>query len=767
MRIQAGPITTTPPSFRSLRSEADTPAPAQERVDSVRLNHARPVLAGVGAGALAAAAGALVHPIAGSLMGGAVGLAVGAYIGRKWDELQYDHAARKEQKRTRRQQRDAERSREGQPPPPPMTPLGKADLRAVRAVGMGQRLYDGFDASRDIAGLYTREGSAHEPFRVDVEVANLRPAAEQVALDTKLEFRWGNQGQLTLDIDNNTEVHLEGQPAVGVPVRHNEFFNRVQVGVAKELLRARGWHDGEPLHVRAVTRPEDEIREVAEISARTDERGVSSGIFRWEGKTVYYAVTDRFHNGDPSNDGVVDPKDPEKFHGGDWQGVIDKLDYLQGLSVDCIWLSPPYLNERNYDGIANRNAPPKDGFHGYWPMDFEKVDPNWGDMAKLRELTEKAHERGMKVMLDVVVNHTAYGHSWPQDPAKKDWFNWEGNISGLGQWQQERGNLCYLPDLNQDNPEVSRHLIDAHKMWLDQGVDAFRVDAVRHVPETFLRDFDREMRATKPGYFAVGEVFQQDPNYVAGYQNRTMDSMFDFPLAYAIRNVFAGDPSRTLKERLALFRKMLFAQPQEAIRGLLKSHKSESMQALSNVLSQDSLYDNPGRLGTLVDNHDMIRFMSDAGGRLDKLELALAFLYAVRGTPHVYYGTEVGMAGVGNANRNDMEWGKNPEFTDTVRALAQARAGSEALQQGKQVELNVADETYAFSRMLPDEEVVCVFNNGDTAQIVPLKLHEESQVPAGAAFADMFGGETLSRNGDGELVVSVPPGGYRYLQWKR
>ncbi len=235
------------------------------------------------------------------------------------------------------------------------------------------------------------------------------------------------------------------------------------------------------------------------ITASTATKGseeILRNIFRWEGRVVYYVVTDRFNDGDKTNNDGIDLNDREKFHGGDWQGVIDKLDYIKGLGVDCIWLSCPYLNDRDFFG--------KDGFHGYWPHDFYKTEPHFGSMDKLRELTEKAHEKGIKIMLDVVVNHTGYNHPFVNDPDHGDWYHEKGDIKGYSEYHMVNRSLAGLPDLAHENPKVGRYLIDVHKWWVEQsGIDAFRVDAARHVPEEFLRKFNEELHDSKENLLIV------------------------------------------------------------------------------------------------------------------------------------------------------------------------------------------------------------------------------------------------------------------------
>lgn len=751
MKIVSYTPTRTPGPPGAPRPAADDKPVYNHLADSALLTVKSPLglaAGAVGGGVLGALAGHVTPWGAAPALLGGLGAVVGGYLGNHADEFLYSGAARLRERANRRDaRRGAELHAKDRERHPALEPLGQKHLLAARATGQGSRLYDGYDSSRDLLALYAREN--RHSVDVQAEVAHLRPGAEHGHLDTTFQLRWGTGPGLNLHVDTSSHVD---QP---VAVDHNPVFNRVSVRLDKDLLRERGWQDGMPLSVVAETHQEGQAEAVTRLDSARG--GDLKNVFRWEGKLVYYAVTDRFQNGDRTNDQGTDPKDPQRFHGGDWQGVIDKLDYLEGLGVDCVWLSCPYENQRDFLG--------KDGFHAYWPMDFRNPEPGFGDRAKFRELIEKAHEKGIKVMLDVVVNHTGYGHEWVTDPSKRDWFHREGKIAGLGQWEMEYGSLAGLPDLDQNQPEVAHYLIDAHQQWLEDGVDAFRLDAVRHVPEPFLARFNEAMKTRRPDFYSVGEAFWQDVNFVSGYQNRTLDGMFDFPLAYAIRKVFAEDPSRGVSERLKLSGELASFNDQESYRMLRHGQGGESMQELARVLAQDDLYDNPGKLGTLIDNHDMVRFMSDCGGQLNRLEIALAFLMGCRGTPHLYYGSEVGMEGLGAANRNDMEWGKNPELTARFQQLAEARAGSLALQYGTQRELAVTDDTYAFARVRADEEVVCAFNNADEPRTLKIPLHGESQVPEGAELQDLVG-EGRATVKDRLLEVTLPPKGYAFLEWR-
>lgn len=776
MQITPATPTVRPAPAAPARPARPNTEPSPDQVRLRRLRGAGGAVLGAGVGAALGMSTAWlgVPPVIGGSVGGVLGLLVGGWNGYHWPSPIVDGQALCRQTRNKVTSHwnsllhKVDQLRLDRRP----TPLGKEHMLAARSPGRQERLYDGYDSSRSLAALYASEGPADQPYQLQAEVAFLRAGAEHGNLDTTFLLDWGpagpaqdlpfgaeGQGHYKLAVSSDTNRSLKAVDAagksVGSPglVEHSPIFSRVNLDLDKDVLRKLGWKDGDPLRVEALTSKDGQSR----VHSRLSSEGGHDQVFRWEGKMIYYAVTDRFQNGDKTNDQGT-ANDPERFQGGDWQGLIDKLDYLQELNVDCLWISCPYKNKRDFFG--------KDGFHGYWPVDFRQAEPGFGDKAKLKELCDKAREKGIKVMLDVVVNHTGYDHPWVNDPGKRDWFHQNGNIHGPFQWQAENGSLAGLPDLDQSNPAVADELVDAHKEWMQEaGLAAFRMDAVRHVPEEYLRRFDAEMRSINPDFFDVGEAFWQDPNFVAGYQNRTMDSMFDFPLAYRIRYVFSGDENRSIKERMEEFQKVREHSNQEAAR-LLRHSGQESMTRLSGAFEGDLYYDNPNKLSTFLDNHDMIRFMSDCNGDLGKLELATAFLMAARGTPCIYYGTEVGMTGVGPENRNAMEWGKNPQWTRRFTELTAARRSSEALQFGHQVELLANKHTYALSRMRADEEVVCVFNNHPSeARPLSFKLHDQSQIPDGAVLKDMVGDQETTVQ-DHRVEITLPPKGYAFLRWQ-
>lgn len=775
--------------------------------DKKEINNLQDIIEGSAVGTTAGAGlGILLgYGLLGAIIGGPAGLLIGAAIGKIAKELIYDfkYAGRWLKNAAKAFRGLASHSKNKIEdyfwPEHHLPPLTLKDLKGAKKCGNLNRQYDGYDSSRDIFAVYSREGNLNEKYTFQVEMANLRDGAEYFNLDTYILLNWkdkDNKGTKTLPFNLKSSQEIEPyKVAIKINRRHKSqiideagkilngkaenvtystTFSTVGFQLNKDIFKKMRWKDGDPFSIQVLTTNEKDLKVADRISAKTNNIEKPQEILkkadRWEGKFIYYIFTDRFNNGDKTNDQGTDLNNPEKFHGGDWQGIIDKLDYIKDLGAKCIWISCPYLQDKNFFG--------KDGYHAYWPHSFIRTEPHFGDLKKLQELVEKAHEKGMKVVLDVVINHTGYNHPFVTSPFFKDWFHKEGDIKRPGQYAMEKCALAGLPDLNQDNSKVSRYLIDAHKrLILKTGVDGFRVDAARHVPDEFLRNFDKEMHKTGKDFIEIGETFVPETNFLSRYQNETIDSVFDFTFSYFIRHIFAADKKRTLKDKWEIFKGCLFNNPFESIRALFSS-RSGSMYWLSAWNKIDKYYDNPKKLAIHLDNHDMTRFMSDTGGDYRQLELALAFLFGTRGLPAVYYGSEVGMGANDDnkkeiekksfewsKNRSDMEWGKNPDFTEQFKTLAKARNSSLALQFGTQKDLLATYDTYAFTRMRPEEEVICVFNNSENEKEIVVPLDKQSRIGKDETLKDLISNNTVKADNK-KVVVKLPPKGYGYFQWK-
>lgn len=336
---------------------------------------------------------------------------------------------------------------------------------------------------------------------------------------------------------------------------------------------------------------------------------------------IYFVLVDRFWNGDPSNDGQVDVGDPQAFHGGDLAGVRQKLDYLQGLGIKTVWLSPVF--KMRTEKIGEWGA-----FHGYWVTGEPMVEPRFGTLEELVGLREDLHRRGMKLLLDVVANHVGYDSVLlEQHP---DWFHGEGDILDWSdEVQATTHDVHGLPDLRHEDPEVRKLLIDQARYWIDTvAPDGFRLDAVRHVPLDFWAEYNDAVRAhAGEDFVLLGELFDGDPAEVDRFWSAGHFShMFDFPLHYALLDVVCGEqhPGR-----------------------------------LAAILDQDFRYEHPERLVTFVDNHDLPRVASRCSRT--QVGTALELLGALRGVPAIFAGTEFGLDGAEEpANRADVPWGRGP-----------------------------------------------------------------------------------------------------------
>lgn len=485
---------------------------------------------------------------------------------------------------------------------------------------------------------------------------------------------------------------------------------------------------------------------------------------------IYLIMPDRFADGDSSNNdhaksrGLFNRDKPRYYHGGDLQGIIDHLPYLKDLGVTAIWINPVYdnanrLNEREtYDG-----APVAD-FHGYAAIDFYAVDEHFGTVAKFRELVESAHRLGMKVIQDQVANHTSPYHPWVADPPTPTWFHGSEQAHLANTWQTwtiadphssaatRKATLDgwfagILPDLNQDDPEVARYLIQNTLWWIGvSGIDGIRQDTLPYVPRTFWRDWTAAIKREYPGFRIVGEMFHGDAALVSFFQggktrwdgiDSGVDALFDFPLYYPVRRALA---------------------------------QSGDMQELGIALSHDWLYTNPNMLVTFLGLHDVTRFMSEKGASIDGLELAFTLLLTARGIPMIYYGDEIAMQGGPDPdNRRDFPGGFTADarnaFTapgrtadenavfEHVRKLAHLRAGNSCLRTGDLSTVFAGEHVYAYVRKGPGCSALVVINNGTD----PAHISAAAGVWTAPNATDALGGQGTAQVRDGQVVVDLPP----------
>ncbi|MHB1272034.1 MAG: alpha-amylase family glycosyl hydrolase [Rhodanobacter sp.] len=322
---------------------------------------------------------------------------------------------------------------------------------------------------------------------------------------------------------------------------------------------------------------------------------------------------------------------------GDLNGVTAKLDYLKSLGISGIWLMP--IN-------------PSPSYHGYDVTDYEAINPQYGSMADFQRLLAAAHRRGIKVIIDLVINHTSNRHPWflaaqnPDDP-HHDWYSWATpgtdlaarSAAGDRAWQALPDGRHYLgifsagmPDLNYDTPAVREAMVKVGQFWMRKGVDGFRLDAARHIylnfasqegdPEVlrenlaWWQQFMRGVRQVNPHAYVVGEVTEKTPAQLAPWFG-TLSAVFDFPLATHLIEAANSEKADDLAERLE--------RTDAAFRASAGRHGVDA---------------------TFLSNHDQNRVMSQLGGNPQHMRMAAAMLLTLPGRPFVYYGEELGMRGV-------------------------------------------------------------------------------------------------------------------------
>lgn len=402
---------------------------------------------------------------------------------------------------------------------------------------------------------------------------------------------------------------------------------------------------------------------------------------------IYFLLTDRFYDGDKSNNQNVIKDDLSQYNGGDFQGVIDKLDYIKDLGFTTIWISPVVKNDVG-------------GYHGYWATDFYKTNEHFGTMEKLKELVSKAHDKGIKVIFDLVLNHTGPGHPYVNNPKYPNWFHERKDISDYNnQTEVENGWLAGLPDLNTENPTVKKYLIDMAKWWIKEtGIDGYRIDTYRHMPKEFRSEFIKEIKKEYPNFYIVGEVFNGDPDYIANYLDDGISGLLDFPSYYAINDVFKGDKPA--------------------------SYLAEMINREGNIYKDKAL------MGTFIDNHDVPRFVSQVYRLKDeKLMSALTFMMTYTGIPVMYYGTEIGMdGGTDPDNRGNMSFVVKSPITDYVKKLTNIRKNNSALSQGNIEIVKADDNILCYIRSFEKNTVLVTFNTSEDKQKTNFIIPEKFQV---------------------------------------
>jgi len=495
--------------------------------------------------------------------------------------------------------------------------------------------------------------------------------------------------------------------------------------------------------------------------------------FEWTDGMMYFVFTDRFKNGDPSNDRPTVGVDTRaNYQGGDFAGVMQALDdgYFDSLGVRTIWLSPP--NKNPDGGYPGSYAKTYTGYHGYWPMAGRETQPRFGTVDELKRLVKKAHDRGIRVIVDSVLNHVHELHPLYLANRYTGWFgaepcvcttdagacNWDTNP--LGCWF-----TTYLPDIDYKYYAVDTTMIDDALFWAEEvDVDGFRVDAVKHflhAPTRRLRSRLRQrFEHAGPLYYLVGETFtggddggrQLIKSFVGPEE---LHAQFDFPIYWNILGSLGTN--------------------------------SQSMRSLEAAATATDTTFGAAPMSPFFGNHDVPRFVSQAAGDVwsdpgkqawdgppsapaattpyERLRLALSFLMTQPGVPLIYYGDEVALPGAGDPdNRRFMKWSgysvEEQKTLDHAKKLGAARKELAALRRGKRATLWIDDDFYLYARVAGSEVALVAVNRGGTAftnngvaVAVPAAI---APIPDGTVLRDRLGGASITKTAAG-IVLNVPP----------
>lgn len=461
-----------------------------------------------------------------------------------------------------------------------------------------------------------------------------------------------------------------------------------------------------------------EINVDVQVTEKTDSEP------SWDESRIYFLLTDRFVDGDASNNYNVNKAKIESYHGGDFKGLTSKLGYLQELGINTIWITPIV---DNIDNVVNVDLN-QQGYHGYWAKDFTKTDEHLGNTADLDKLIDEAEKRGIKVMVDIVVNHAGYGMEnssnfagmiRPEEEAVESDF--------ILQWQGG------LPDFKTEEEAVRAKLIAWQTAWANHTTPSgnriayFRVDTVKHVEHGTWQDLKTSLASVNPAFKMIGEYFGAGVSNTGDYLgNGQMDALLDFDFKGTARSFVNGNI--------------------DSVESTLENRNAR----LSNSFT----------MGQFLGSHDEDGFLYSIGNDTSKMKVAAALQITAKGIPIVYYGEEINLTGpndFGNQNNNryDMQF---DNLTDDQTAmlnhykklLAARTMYSSIFATGTRTKLAGSDSDgyLVFKRTAGSENVYVGLNTTDTEKQVTFSVSE-------TGLTNVYSGEDAEVSG-GSVTVTIP-----------
>ena len=482
---------------------------------------------------------------------------------------------------------------------------------------------------------------------------------------------------------------------------------------------------------------------------------------------LYMLMPDRFADGNPKNDVIKTMRDktcdrnaPSLRHGGDLEGIRQHLDYFNQLGVTALWFTPVLENDSPNDG---KNST----YHGYATTNYYRVDPRFGTNAEYKKLIDEAHQKGLKVVMDMIFNHCGFEHPWVADMPSKDWFNcpeWllpeyqtPEHLKKIGTMDGERTvndmfkQTSYkltpvldpyaskvdfhetvdgwfvpsMPDLNQRNPHVMKYLIQNSEWWIETvGIDGIRMDTYPYADRDGMALWMKTLDKEYPNFNTVGETWVTEPAYTAAWLK---DSKLSEKNSYL----------KTVMD-FAFFDRINSAKNEET------DDWWKGMNRIYNVLCYDYLYPNPKSVMAFIENHDTDRFLGEGKDTL-ALKQALALLLTINRTPQLYYGTEVLMNGTKSVTDGNVRkdfpggWAGDKHNVFTVEGRTQAenqmfnwlsrllhwRQGNEVITKGKQTQFCTQHGVYVVARQYKGKSVMTIINGKNEANELEVARYAE------------------------------------------
>ncbi|MGD6776399.1 pullulanase [Sutcliffiella horikoshii] len=479
-----------------------------------------------------------------------------------------------------------------------------------------------------------------------------------------------------------------------------------------------------------------------EVKARTFTG--EEADFDWDEAVVYFMLTDRFFDGNSSNNDPhkidYDTSKPGTYQGGDFKGITQKLDYLDELGINTIWINPVVDNIK-YDVRYNEDGEtPYYGYHGYWADNFGELNPHFGTMEEFHELIDEAHARGMKIMVDVVLNHTGYGlkpgdtNSVANFPTDEDRNRFKGMLREVSESGDVRSELSSLPDFLTEETDVRNQVVKWQTDWIEKSrtakgntIDYFRVDTVKHVENTTWMAFKNSLTKVMPEHKLIGEAWGASVNNDLGYLNSgMMDSLLDFEFKNYARD-FANGQLDAVQSKLEV---------------------------------RNSKLKNGATLGQFLGSHDEDRFYKQVNGDLGKYQVAASLQLTAKGQPVIYYGEELGLPGEANYpnydNRQNMPWddvegNEILEHYQQVLAFRKKNPNTFAKGDRNKVAGSDSDKYLVFSRTYGEKSVYVGLNTGATDKDVTLNFGSSE-----AMVTDHYSGQEYEANEEGQVTFTIP-----------